>query len=491
MAVAHDAHSESHTGSVGSISEASFSWSHAGAASGVDGVLVFVVGLVTAGDDITSVTYGGVDVPAVTNGRAEDPAGELGSCKAFFLGSASIPQGTQTVVVNRNNNTNELWAVAITITCSVAGKVGAVHEAGIVTIQGDGTFAEQSITDGSPGTNSVRYACTFSGLAAFPPTGASSTALHNFDTGNQTAAAVRETTAGQGARNVGFSSGTSDDRASVYLAIKEVAAATTFTISPTGSTTPVGALAKRADKALVGSTSPAGALARFVDRLLAGASSPSGALAKRADKALAGSTSPSGALATLKATLISLAGAISPAGAVAKRADKALVGSTSPAGALARFVDRLLAGASSPSGALAKRADKTLPGVSSPAGSLSKRADKALAGTSSPTGALTRRSDKALAGGTSPSGTLARMTSKLLTGSIAPVGALGRLVSKLVAGAISAVGGLTTSSGDVPDLPGTCEVVSENNDVELAAAPGASVEIVLAGPSLTLTDEHP
>ncbi|MGH9878833.1 MAG: hypothetical protein ACRD5H_14470, partial [Nitrososphaerales archaeon] len=222
MAVAHDAVSESHTGAVGSISQASFNWSHVGAASGIDGVLVFVIGLVTADDDSTAVDYGGIALAKVTGGFAVDTATEPMSCQTWFHGGLDIPQGTQTVTVSRNNNVNELYAVAITQTASVAGQICAVHEAGIVLLQGDGTLAEQSVTDGSPGTNSVRYAAAASGLAAFPPTGASSTALHNFDTGNQTAAVVRETTAGQGARNVGFASGTSDDRAVVHLAIKEV-----------------------------------------------------------------------------------------------------------------------------------------------------------------------------------------------------------------------------------------------------------------------------
>lgn len=42
---------------------------------------------------------------------------------------------------------------------------------------------------------------------------------------------VRETTAGQGSRPVGFSYGTSDDRAAVHLAVREVSA------PPSGNTT--------------------------------------------------------------------------------------------------------------------------------------------------------------------------------------------------------------------------------------------------------------
>lgn len=220
MAVAHDTASESHTGTVASISEASFTWNHPGAASGVDGVLIFVANMDSDQPQIADISYGGVDVPSASI-VAVDTAIEIMRLSTYFLGTLSIPQGTQAVVVNRNNNTVELWAVCITVTCSVAGKVGAIHTPGVVLLEGDGTLAQQLVDDGSPGTNSVRYAGICSGLAAFPPTGANSTALHNFDTGNQTAAVVRETTAGQGSRLVGFTSGTSDDRAAVHLAIKE------------------------------------------------------------------------------------------------------------------------------------------------------------------------------------------------------------------------------------------------------------------------------
>lgn len=216
MAVVPDASSESHTNAIGSISQASFSWTHTPGGT-PRGVLVFVVGLVTAADDSTAVTYGGVPMTAVSGGFAVDTATEPMSCKAWFLG-ASVPTGAQSIVVTRNNNTNELWACATTVT---AGADTEVYTAGIVLLQGDGTLAEQSVNDGSPGTDSVRYAGIASGLAAFPPTGTSSFALHNFDTGNQTAAVVQETAAGQGSRAVGFASGTSDDRAAVHLAIRE------------------------------------------------------------------------------------------------------------------------------------------------------------------------------------------------------------------------------------------------------------------------------
>ena len=216
--VVHDATSESHTASTPSTSEASFSWSHGGAASGVKGVVVFVFQLNASANDVTSVTYGGSAVAAVAGGSAADTAGEQGRATAYFLG-ASVPQGTQTVVVNRNNNTNQMYAIAATVT---AGGDTEVYTTGIVLLQENQAPAEQSVTDGSPGTNSVRYAGAFSGLTTWAA-GANSTELHQIDLASQTAIAVHETTAGQGSRSIGVT-GTTDDCAVVHFAVRQVAA---------------------------------------------------------------------------------------------------------------------------------------------------------------------------------------------------------------------------------------------------------------------------
>mgnify|MGYP001594830444 CR=1 FL=1 len=219
MSVALDVVSESHTGTAGAT--ASFSWTHTPTGT-PRGVLIYVFDLGSSTDTVLSVSYGGVSVPAVSGGRAVDSVTEPGSCKTYFLGSG-VPTGAATVSVNLDTGAAEHWAVCVTV-----GATGntEVYTPGIVLLEGDGTLAEQSVDDGSPGTSSLRFAGGFSGLAAFPPTGANSTAVHNFDTGQQTAAVVGETTGGQGARLVGFTSGTSDDRAFVHLAVREVASGT-------------------------------------------------------------------------------------------------------------------------------------------------------------------------------------------------------------------------------------------------------------------------
>ncbi len=215
MAVAHSAASESHTGATGSTNQAAFSWTHTQTGT-PQGVVVFVSTYASVANLITSVTYGGVALTRLTGGLAQDGAGELGRLDTFFLGSG-LGTGNQTITVNRTNNATVLYAAAATVT---AAADTAVPEATIVLLQGDGTLAAQTVNDTSPGTNSVRYAGCYSGLNTPPTAGTGSTLLNSIDIGNYGSALVRETTAGQGARSIGFT-GATDDRAAVHLAIRE------------------------------------------------------------------------------------------------------------------------------------------------------------------------------------------------------------------------------------------------------------------------------
>lgn len=221
MAVAYDAFTESHaTG--GSASEASFSWSHNPVGT-PKGVLVFVCTNANA-DYITSVTYDGVNVPQVSGGEAADTATEPGRTTAFFLGSSVPTTDPATVVVNRTNNATVLWAVSITVTAS---SDTAVYTAGIVLLQENQAPAEKNVDDGSPGSNSVRFAgINYGRSAASIAAGANSTMLatQNHASTSRSTAVCRETTAGQGSRPVGFT-GVSDDCAAVHLAVYEAAAA--------------------------------------------------------------------------------------------------------------------------------------------------------------------------------------------------------------------------------------------------------------------------
>jgi hypothetical protein len=215
VAVAHDERFESHTGTTGSASEASFSWSHN--PIGVPrGVLVFVFTNADA-DTITSVTYDGVDAPQVSEAIAT--SAEPGRTTAFFLGASVPTTDPANVIVTRVNNATVMYAISETVTALTDTEV---YVPGIVLLQTVGTLAEQNVDDGSPGTNSLRFAAVNSGLAAPPVAGANSTALQGIDFGTRVCQAVRETTAGQGSRPVGFADAGSDDRAAIHLAVREI-----------------------------------------------------------------------------------------------------------------------------------------------------------------------------------------------------------------------------------------------------------------------------
>lgn len=216
MAVAFSAASESTTGTVPSTSVASFTWTHTQTGT-PQGVLIFVYVLNVATATATSVTYGGVNVPAVAGGSTSDTAGEPGRIDTYFLGSG-LPSGNQSIVVNRTNNTNQMYATAATVTALYNTEI---NTGGIVLLSNDQALVEQSVSDGWPGSFSLRFAGTYSGLQTPPTAGANSTLLNSIDAGNFGAAMVRETTAGQGPRSVGFTGGL-DDVAAVHLAIREV-----------------------------------------------------------------------------------------------------------------------------------------------------------------------------------------------------------------------------------------------------------------------------
>lgn len=232
MAIGFDASSESHAGTTGSTNESSFSWSHSGGTP--KGVLVFTFVNADA-DDATVVTYGGVNLTAVS--RAVDNATGIGEepreCKAWFLGS-SVPTGTQTVEVTRNNNSNVMYAVAITVTAA-SDKDTAVHTDGIFLIESNDQATTELITDGSPGTDSMRFAAINSAVNTYSTTLPSTltfgivyvnttfcTPLHHIDFGNNVIGVIRETTAGQGSRYIGWVGFDTDDIAAIYLAVKEI-----------------------------------------------------------------------------------------------------------------------------------------------------------------------------------------------------------------------------------------------------------------------------
>lgn len=183
--------------------------------------LIFAVTFANAGVSIfTGATIGGTNAPEVTGGNAADTVTEPGHVRAYFLDN--ITQGASVAfTATRTNNTVVAGIYALSFSAA-----GACEPFGIILLEGDGAYAEQNVNDGSPGANSLRAACGYYGGATPQPVGANTTIVGT--TQDQTAFGCncgRETTAGQGARLVGFTQATSDDRAAVHLAVREVPAA--------------------------------------------------------------------------------------------------------------------------------------------------------------------------------------------------------------------------------------------------------------------------
>lgn len=215
MAIAFSVSSESHPATTASVSQASFTWSHAHTGT-PQGVLVYVFVCNAATATATSVTYGSQTLTLV--GTALDNVSELGHTSAYFFGSA-LPAGTQTITVNRTNNTNQVYAAAVTVTAATTN----TEIFGLTAVSNDSTLGAVNVDDGLTGAEaSLRFGGTFTGLNAPPAAAAGSTLLQSIDLGNFGAALVRETTAGSGSRPVGFATSANDDTAAIYTAIREV-----------------------------------------------------------------------------------------------------------------------------------------------------------------------------------------------------------------------------------------------------------------------------
>ena len=119
----------------------------------------------------TSVTIASVSATQVPY-DASDTDTEPGAVRAYFLDNVT-QSGVASVTVNRTNNAVAMTAAAIAFT---AGSTCEVHLPGVITQGGSsqntaastsgtgtGAYAEQSVTDGSPGTNSMRWAPTTAG----------------------------------------------------------------------------------------------------------------------------------------------------------------------------------------------------------------------------------------------------------------------------------------------------------------------------------------
>lgn len=245
--IGFESSTESHTGTTGSQSQASFDITVPFTANS-KGLLVFTYNANSNANDGTSVKIDPAgtnrDVPAVTGGLASDTVGEPGSCKAWFLGTGAFPSSNTTVRINRNNNANIMYAVAITVTAGANTYYNAGGSTPVLQ-EGDGAIAESFLNTNA--ITAMRFQCGYNGSNNAPAAGANSTLLQSIDFGSFTAGACRETTAGSGDRSAGCTA-SSDDRAAVTLAIAEIPACSGTTWTSTGIKA-TGASSSNADSA--------------------------------------------------------------------------------------------------------------------------------------------------------------------------------------------------------------------------------------------------
>jgi hypothetical protein len=231
MAVAHDAVSESHTGTAGVANVTSFTWNHVPTGS-PRSALVFTLAI--GANPVTGVTYGGVAMTAVPY-TAYDSDTEPGFVQAWFLDN--VAAGTQAVVVSRTSNAVVTYATCMTQT---ADKACEVYTAGVKTRAASGseqtaasssatgtstTWSSLALDDGSPGTNSLRYMAIYSGAPSVSTASTNTTTngtSASIDFGNYVFFTMRETTPSQGSKTLTITTAISDDLAVIGLAVREV-----------------------------------------------------------------------------------------------------------------------------------------------------------------------------------------------------------------------------------------------------------------------------
>ena len=187
-------------------------FSHAGAASGVKGVVLALVHGTSSTDHVSAASYGGVAMARIQ--RNVDTANEPGAAELWFLG-AGVPQGTQTVSYTPGATTDDFHAVVITLLG--AGNLEVVDNDGISE-----NVANPSVTLQYGGKTCMAFAALYGGGAdptAFTPN-ANCTTVHDHDIAAFYSEVIRQTTAGSADFAIGGTSST-DDVAFAAIAVSE------------------------------------------------------------------------------------------------------------------------------------------------------------------------------------------------------------------------------------------------------------------------------
>lgn len=232
--------------------------------TGARGGIVFVCTHNSATPVDTGVTWNGTAMTLLYS--ATDTDTEPGVVRAYFLDN--VTNGT--ISVTRTNNATvcvgyaaSISALRVTRAYQTITRVSSTQNTDANTsTTGTGASGEVAVDDGSPGTSSMRFAASYTGAATPVANGTNSSALQSLDSTALGSSFVRETTAGQGSRNVGFATGTTDDWALVAVAVREepaltpqpTAAALTLTGDTPAVATPILSQPTAAGQTLAGST---------------------------------------------------------------------------------------------------------------------------------------------------------------------------------------------------------------------------------------------
>lgn len=188
-------------------------FSHAGAASGVKGVVLLIIHGTSSTDHVTAASYGGVAMTRIV--RAVDTVTEPGAAEIWFLG-ASVPQGTQTVSYTPGATTDDILAIAITLT-------GALDLEIVDSDSMGGDAANPSLTLQYASRTCIAIAALYGGGAspASFTENANCTRTSQNDFGAFYGLGTRQTTPGTADFAIGGTAA-SDDMAYVAVAISEV-----------------------------------------------------------------------------------------------------------------------------------------------------------------------------------------------------------------------------------------------------------------------------
>lgn len=262
-------------------------FSHAGAASGVNGVLLAIVHGTSATDHVSAASYGGVAMTRVQ--RNTDSATEPGAAEWWFLG-AGVPQGTQTVSYTPGATTDDIHAVCITLLAD--GDLAVVDSDGV-----NDNVANPSVTLQYNGRTCMAFGALYGGGAAptdFTPN-ANCTTVIDEDLGAFYSEIIRQTTAGSTDFAIGGTSGT-DDVAFAAVAVSEKVVGADAASTAAASTSVVGAALWNTLSSSVALAASAVVAATLV--LATGASSGMGAAAGVGGYVTAGEASSAGVAAT-------------------------------------------------------------------------------------------------------------------------------------------------------------------------------------------------